>query len=288
VAVVNKDIRASAFRYFGGKFEMSPWIIEHMPPHHVYIDPCGGAANVLLRKERSPVEIYNDLNSDVVNFFRQLRDNKVELLRLIALTPWSREEFELSLVVNEEDSPLERARKLYIRHNLSIHGGSKAAKSDWKRWSRTGGKGDVCSPWGRHIKLDNLYLIAERLHDVIIENRDWHEVVSMSERPDSLVYLDPPYLAETRTQTNRYEFEWSDDDHREAADFLQDFAGMVIISGYNCPLYKELYEDRGWTRLGKAMIAGAGVNASKRIESIWLSPAAVERSEKPLQTGLFD
>ena len=110
----------TALRYYGGKWNLAPWIIKHFPPHINYIEPCGGAASVLLRKPRSTIETYNDLDGNVVNFFRVLRDNPDELIRKIQLTPYAREEYNLSRVPC--DDPIERARRFYWGCHMSIVG----------------------------------------------------------------------------------------------------------------------------------------------------------------------
>src|SRR6266576_1049473 len=96
-------------RYHGGKFVLAPWIISHFPEHRVYVEPYGGAASVLLRKERSYAEVYNDLDSEIVNLFRVARDNGKELIRVLALTPFAREEYQAAWEAT--DDPLEQARR---------------------------------------------------------------------------------------------------------------------------------------------------------------------------------
>jgi len=109
--VINKRIKRPALRYYGGKWNLAPWIISHLPPHHSFIDLCGGGASVLLRKERSNLETYNDLDGNVVNFFRVLRDEPDALIQKIKLTPWAREEHELSRQSCEDK--VESARRFF-------------------------------------------------------------------------------------------------------------------------------------------------------------------------------
>jgi len=83
-------------RYHGGKWKLAPWIIGHFPPHRIYVEPFGGGGSVLMRKPRSYGEVYNDAWGNVVNVFRVLRDHADEIERLLYLTPFSRDEFELT------------------------------------------------------------------------------------------------------------------------------------------------------------------------------------------------
>src|SRR5574343_303278 len=108
--MINKNITRPALRYFGGKFRLAPWIISQFPPHTVYVEPFGGGGSVLLRKLPAYHEVYNDLDGDVVNFFRVLREQPDELLRAIDLTPYSREEQRQAFDANDEPSSLDRAR----------------------------------------------------------------------------------------------------------------------------------------------------------------------------------
>src|SRR4051812_1578874 len=116
-------------RYHGGKWRIAPWIIEHFPPHLMYVEPFAGAASVLLRKPRVDFEVYNDLDTDVVNVFRVLRDPAAasQLAEQLSLTPWSRREFEVSYEIS--DDPVERARRTLIRSFMG-HG------TTWRQKSR--------------------------------------------------------------------------------------------------------------------------------------------------------
>ena len=100
-------------RYHGGKWKLAPWIIGHLPPHRVYVEPFGGGASVLLRKPRSYAEVYNDLDGEMVNLFRMARDNGRELLELLRLTPFARDEF--AKAYEQASEPIEQARRTVIR-----------------------------------------------------------------------------------------------------------------------------------------------------------------------------
>ncbi|MDR3351761.1 MAG: DNA adenine methylase [Zoogloeaceae bacterium] len=118
---ISREVSRSALRYFGGKWAIAPWIIEHMPEHRVYVEPFGGAASVLLRKPRSKVEVYNDLDDEIVGLFRVIQSPLQcrELFRLLRRTPYSRREFELAF--QKTDDPLIRAQRAIIRAYMSFH-----------------------------------------------------------------------------------------------------------------------------------------------------------------------
>lgn len=254
-----------ALRYYGGKFKLAPWIISHFPAHKNYVEPCCGAASVLLQKPRSPLETINDLDGNVVNFFRVLRDQPDELIRKIQLTPWARAEYELSMQPCDDD--VELARRFFMGNMLSISGNPRSSGLR------------VCKD---HVDardristvLDELYATAGRLIStptsmVQIENDTYQRMITRFDSIDTLIYFDPPYVHSERTSTKEYVFEWANEEHETASDLLRNCAGYVVVSGYACPLYTELYESRGWHRVDKEAQTNSG---GKRIESLWLSP----------------
>lgn len=150
-------------KYYGSKFRLASWIIEHFPKHRHYIEPFGGAANVLLVKQPSKLETYNDLDGDIVNFFRVLRDRPLELVQLVKLTPWARDEF--AACMEDAADPVERARRLFFRLWMSIQGGL-GVKGSFRRHNK--GR----TPMPSNIKPENLFAAGERFTRVLIENRD--------------------------------------------------------------------------------------------------------------------
>lgn len=258
-------IKNPALKYYGGKFRLAQWIINYFPKHIHYVEPFGGGGSVLLQKEPAILETYNDLDSNVVNFFRVLRHEPDELVRHIKLTPWARSEYELCLENSGE--AMEDARRFFVRLWMSLHSGTRTSKSAWRRGKKK--KAPM-----KYLRPENLYAVAERLQNVQIENRDALKLIAEMDSPDTLFYLDPPYPASTRTDKNRYACEMNDDDdHRKLAAEISDLRGNIIISGYKCPLYKEIFEDIGWVRIDKNTLANGGI---KRIESLWVSPRTVE------------
>jgi len=255
--LTRKSITGPAFRYYGGKYRLGEWIIEQLPKHDHYVEPFGGAASVLLRKAPSKVETLNDLNDHIVNYFQVLRDRPEELVNQILLTPWSRREYENAFA--PVDDPVERARRFWVRMAEGIAPAPQA--KGWRCVKRDPGK---MSEFANRLKcMQNLYAVAERLRSVQIECLPALDVVQKYDDPETLFYVDPPYVAETRSQTQRYAIEWSDDDHRQLAELLRKVEGMVVLSGYRCDLYDELYA--GWTRREKR---AGGNSGSSRIECL--------------------
>ncbi|MGH9431385.1 MAG: DNA adenine methylase [Terriglobia bacterium] len=238
-----------AFGWYGGKFSHLDWLLPLLPPCHHYCEPFAGSAAVLLNREPSPVESYNDLDGEVVNFFRVLRDYKNELIEAIGLTPFSREEFYVALSTNGEPiSSLERARRFFVRARQTRTG--LAQTSSLGRWanckgtSRAGMSG-VVSRWLGSVH--SLPHIALRLLRVQIENRPAIDVIKLYDSAESLFYCDPPYVHSSRGDSKAYGFEMKDVDHEELATVLNRCKGKVAVSGYHCDLMDTMY--RGWRRV---------------------------------------
>jgi DNA adenine methylase len=229
----------------------------------------------LLRKKRVHTEIYNDLDSEVVNLFRVMRDpiRAKELVRLIALTPYSRSEYEDSYLAAAD--PVEQARRTLVRSFMGYGSVATTSYSGFRTGSRLSGASAACD-WARLPTA--LEAVVERFRGVIIDNRPATEVMVSYDSRDALHYLDPPYLLSTRNVHSVsncvYRFEMSEDDHRYLAEVVHRLKGGVVISGYPSSLYdEELYV--GWQRFTKATKADSG---AERTEVIWVSPnIAVQR-----------
>jgi DNA adenine methylase len=255
------SIKSPVLKYYGSKFRLAPWIISHFPKHRHYVEPFGGGANVLLIKDRSPLETYNDLNLDIVTFFRVLRDRPRELVRKIRLTPWSRTEFENCCNGPAPRNDVEQARRLFCRLWMSIEGG--IAKGSFRR--HRNGRRNIT----RDIRTGVLFHAARRLRHVLIEQRDANKLMLDMDSKDTLFYLDPPYVAETRTATKIYSHEMSNQAHKDFLDLIRSLKGKIVLSGYPSPLYSNGLESFGWKRVDKRAIVNSG---GSRIESLWLSP----------------
>ena len=239
-----------AFGWYGGKFSHLDWLLPLLPGCHHYCEPFAGSAAVLLHRPPSPIETYNDLDGEVVNFFRVLRTQKDRLIEAIGLTPFSREEFGLACVVDPRLAPLERARRFYIRARQVRTGLAQTASigrwANCRHTSRAGMSG-VVSRWLGGV--DALPAIADRLLRVQIENRPAIDVIRLYDSSTTLSYCDPPYVHDTRGDRGAYGHEMSDEEHRALAKALNAAQGMVAISNYQCDLIDALYPTPTWHKI---------------------------------------
>lgn len=238
-----------AFGWYGGKFNHLNWLLPLLPEATHYCEPFAGSAAVLLNRKPSPVETYNDIDGEVVNFFRVLRDQKEDLIQAIGLTPFSREELRIAVEEPRENcSELERARRFFVRARQVRTGLAQTASAG--RWahckltSRAGMAGAVSRWLG---SVEGLSEIVQRLLRVQIEQGRAIEVIGRYDSLDTLFYCDPPYPHDTRGDRHAYAYEMTDDDHRELAAVLNHVHGKVAISGYDCNLFAHLYKD--WNRI---------------------------------------
>lgn len=258
------------FGWYGGKFSHLEWLLPLLPDCHHYCEPFAGSAAVLINRKPSPVETYNDIDGDVTNFFRVLRDRTEELKKAIALTPFSREEFYLAIHGDTQGiSEVERTRRFYIRARQARTGLAQTATlgrwANCKDTSRAGMSG-VISRWLGGV--DGLDEIAERLLRVQIENRPALDVIRLYDAPRSLFYCDPPYLHSTRGDAKAYGFEMSEEEHRKLAEMLNQCQGLVAISGYRCDLLDHLYN--GWRRYDAPEKQAHSIKQTRQ-ESLWMN-----------------
>lgn len=257
------------FGWYGGKFSHLDWLLPLLPECHHYCEPFAGSAAVLINRHPSPVETYNDLDGEVANFFRVLRDDGAELQRQLGLTPFSREEFAMACVLDPDLTPLERARRFYIRaRQVRIGLAQSASVGRWancKNTSRAGMSG-VISRWLGGI--DQLSDICSRLLRVQIENRPATDVIRLYDSSQTLFYCDPPYVHDTRGDSKAYAHEMTDDQHEELADVLNSAKGKVAFSNYDCKLLERLYPASRWHKtMSKPKTNHA--TKGKRVEVLW-------------------
>ncbi|HUU69404.1 MAG TPA: DNA adenine methylase [Planctomycetota bacterium] len=259
------------FGWYGGKFSHLAWLLPLLRPCHHYCEPFAGSAAVLLNRKPSPVETYNDLDGEVCNFFRVLRDQKEPLIEAIGLTPFSREEFALACQLDADVSPLERARRFYIRARQVRTGLAQTATvgrwANCKNTSRAGMSG-VISRWLGGVAM--LPEIAGRLLRVQIENRPACDVIRLYDSPKTLFYCDPPYIHSTRGDSKAYAYEMPDNEHHALATVLNSAKGMIALSNYDCDLMNELYPPSRWRKIvGPPRTNHA--TKGKRVEVLWVN-----------------
>lgn len=258
---------------YGGKFNHLNYILPEFPSHRAYVEVFGGGASVLLNKLPSPVEVYNDIDSGAVNFFRVLRDFPDELVRRAALTPYSREEYySCKRAEPTQRDPIERARMWFFVAATSFNGRYGQGLSTSARCAHGGAAAPVASYINR---VEMLWKVAARLRTVIIENLDFRELIPRYDTPDTLFYLDPPYVHDTRDATATYEHEMSDNDHTDLVQILLGIQGKAVLSGYDNQVYEAL-ETAGWRKVQYEIRSTSAYRGNlrghKRLESLWISP----------------
>ena len=270
--------RMIAFGWYGGKYSHLRWLLPLLPYSGVrhFGDVYGGSAVVLLNREPSPVETYNDLNGEIVNFFRVLRSSKGELMEKIGLTPFSLEEFRVALRRGEEGiSDLERARRFFVRvrqtRNACVHVATERQWAFCRLASRAGMAGNV-SRWLGGI--EGLSEVAQRLLRVQIDCVPALEILERYDSPQTLFYCDPPYAHGARSSghTKVYAHEMTDKDHTELAAVLHGIKGRAAISGYHCELMDELYGDWNFVQYSKkapSTRTRPDKEAITRVEVLW-------------------
>lgn len=249
-------------RWHGGKWLLAPWIIQQFPKHRFYVEPFGGAASVLMRKPRSYAEVYNDLDDEVVNLFRVLRSDRApELVEALKKTPFAASEF-FDAYARDGDE-MERARRTVVKSFMGFGSNAIHRKSGFRSNSNRSGT-TPARDWVNYP--DNLVAVIERLRGVVILNRDACEVMAAHDGPDTLHYVDPPYVPETRDAGGDYAHEMTDDQHADLLAFLKTLKGRVVLSGYPHPSYDAALHD--WRRVERDALADG---ARKRIEVLWMN-----------------
>lgn len=247
--IKNSKKKYIAFGWYGGKFSHLDWLLPLLPDANHYCEPFAGSGAVLFNRKPSPVETYNDIDGEVVNFFKVLREQKSALLNLIALTPFSREEFSIACKVDPNLPEIERARRFYVRARQVRSGLAQTASigrwANCKNTSRSGMSGVISRYFGGIEKLE---FIADRLLRVQIENRPAIEVIKLYDSRHTLFYCDPPYIHSTRGDHKAYGYEMNDEEHIRLANVLNSVQGKVAISNYDCELMNKLYPLPKWKK----------------------------------------
>ena len=261
--------------YFGSKARIAERIVELLPGHGHYVEPYAGGLSVLLAKPPSRMETVNDLDGDLVTFWRVLRDRPEDLVRAVELTPHARAE--LAAAWEPTTDEIEKARRVWVR--LSQGRGGMMRRTGWRHYATTSGS-SIGMPGYLDAYRSRILPAAERVRAVSLECLPALTIIGKyGAAADVLLYVDPPYLGTTRTDSNsRYGVEMRGEaDHRELAAALTDCRAAVVLSGYDSPLYAELYA--GWHRLELSTMTGNARSAKGRTEVLW--------SNRPLGDHLF-
>ncbi|MBI3467541.1 MAG: DNA adenine methylase [Planctomycetes bacterium] len=265
-------------KWYGGKRYLAQWIISQFPEHRIYLEPFGGGASVLLNKEPVEVETYNDIDLRVTRFFRVLRDRGEEFIRRASLVPYSQREFEAAKNYPVGADDLTMALCDFVRWRQSFAGKGQSWSYTTTR-SRGGMAGDVNAWW---TAIDGLPRVIDRLQRVQFVCQSAFDVIPRFDHSEGLIYCDPPYLHETRCEqsTNVYHREMTDSEHRELAALLRECNAAIVLSGYDSPLYADLY--RGWRKVSREIPnhAAGGKQKSRQVECLWIKPAKSPRPRK--------
>jgi DNA adenine methylase len=252
--------------YYGGKTSLATWIVEHFPPHVHYVEPFAGSLAVMLAKSPSPMETVNDLDRDLMTFWRVLRNRPEDLARVCALTPHARAEHHDAYADAADE--LEQARRVWVR--LSQGRAGTLRKTGWRHYVYP--SGNTSMPDYLHAYVERIAAAAERLIGVSLECRPANEVIAAyGAAPGCLLYVDPPYLASSRTSSNYKHEMGTEAQHRDLAEQLIDCTAAVVLSGYASPLYDELYA--GWDRVERRTYTGQAHAKSGRVEVLWSNRA---------------
>jgi DNA adenine methylase len=233
------------------------------PPHRCYVEPFAGGLSILLNK--TPADDYvGDLNPDLINFWRVLRDGSCKFPRLLDMLEYSEKTFEWA--ASPAETPFEQAARFLVRNRFSRGGlGKDFAWSDRLR----GGQPGDANAWD--TIREELPAIIERLQGVGIQEKDALQLIHESPKPDTLIYCDPPYLHETRTAKKAYTFEMTASEHEQMLVMLLDSKAMIALSGYRSALYDDALSD--WRRIEFSMPnhSGQGKSKQRRVECVWMN-----------------
>ena len=273
-------------RWAGGKGRQLNDLLPLIPDGRTYVEPFGGGASVLLNRQRSDIEVYNDLDGALVNLFTVVRgdDSFAEFQRLVDYTLYSRDEFERCLSFEGIADSVRRAVAFYTVINQSISGKRLASKGDWSR----GRLDNLAQRWvDRQRFLDAIH---GRVRGVQIECRDALDVIEEWDGDDTVFYCDPPYVLETRSQRKYYAIEPGDEYHERLVDVLLRTRGSIVLSGYNHPVYERLVEAGWWSDLygSRAVmeVTQAKGQKQKRTEIVYRNQRACDQGiKRPLFTA---
>ena len=254
-------------KYPGAKNRLAEWICGFIPEHEVYVEPYFGSGAIFFNKPPARIETINDLDGNVVNYFRVIREKPEELARMLALTPFSREEYYNSCIFDENDSDIEKARKFAVRCWQGF--GSSNVYRNGFRSSQRRTSPHTTKEWGG--LPESLIEASQRLQNAQIEQLPALEILKRYDTEDVFIYVDPPYLHGTR-KNYLYKHEMEDDEHIQLLEALKNHPGKIMLSGYESELYNTILA--GWHKEQKKTQAEAGI---QRVETIWMNYQKMEQ-----------
>lgn len=248
-------------KYPGGKWRIADWIISHIPPHKVYCEPFFGSGAVFFTKRPAMIETINDINGEIVNLFKVCRERPGELATALKFTPWAREEYVNCKEI--EGDEVERARRLLVRHHQSF-GTTNSNLNTWRN-SQTYNSPRCPMQWAE--LPETVMQLCARLKEAQIENIDALTLIERYDDPNTLLYLDPPYLQRLRKR-GIYKFEMNDDEHVQLLELILRSKSKICLSAYDSELYNEKL--KGWYTAEKPTIAQMGKH---RVEKLYMNYA---------------
>ena len=254
----------SPIKWFGGKGNFTQHLLPLIPDHKCYVEVFGGGASLLFAKPPSKVEVYNDIDGDVVAFFRLFHDDEAmeEFKRKCHYTPYSREWFIECRDTWRECKGIERVYRWFVMRRMEFSG--RLHDNNGVSLSGQGNKARVFSN-----TVDGLDMFVDRIRNVQIDNRSWEHIIPLYDSPNTFFYLDPPYIHDTRTDDNSYPNEMSNDGHQHLVEMLTNIKGRVLLSGYS----HQLYDGLTWEKADIDVVCwGANTkqaNKPQRTEILW-------------------
>ena len=243
-------------KYPGGKWRIADWIISHFPAHKVYLEPFFGGGGVFFNKRPSYIETINDISGDIVNLFRVCRERPAELAAALAFTPWAREEYRNCYKIEGND--VERARRIVVRHCQSYG----TTNSNLNTWKISYSVNSPRCPQSWAALPQSVFEVCDRLKKAQIENTDALTLVKAYNSPDTLIYLDPPYLQNLRKR-NMYKYEMTDMQHVELLQLITQSKSKICLSAYDNELYNEIL--KGWYTAEKKTTAQNGLPRTEKL-----------------------
>lgn len=274
------------FGYFGSKNKIALQLCTNLPPHNCWVEAFCGSAALTLRKSPAPIEVINDIDNEIVNLFKQLRNNHEILIEKINLTPYAEKELHDARIKSQEIDDVERARRFLVQSMMAINGvfgDERGGFSYSDSYSRAGHDARV-NRWNNLPERINQ--VVKRLKNVRIENKDARKILKRYlNRPATLIYLDPPYFGD---RTNGYNIDANDEKfHKELLVLANKANCMIFISGYETNLYNEmLTTENGWQKRSiETTTKDSKGKSHKRTEILWMNRCFVEaqlRNENPI------